>query len=903
MEQTNHTSFLNGGGEAAELIRSIDWSANPVGPISNWPQSLKSVLGIILHTKFPMFLFWGPELICFYNDAYRPSLGNNGKHPKAMGQRGEECWPDIWDFIKPLIDGVLEKGQACWFEDQYLPIYRNGTMEDIYWTFSYSPVNDETGKPVGVFVTCNETTEKVALIKKQHQDSDDLKFAIDAAELGTWDYDPFTNAFVGNARLKDWFGLPADHQLDLDFALKAIADKDRDRVTAAIQKALQKASGGKYDIVYTIINHVSKIERVVRVRGRAFFNDGDLAYKFSGTMQDITDESIARRQLIDSERNFRSMILQAPVAMCVLKGPEYVVEIANDPIYELWGKTPEQTLNKPLFEGLPEIKGQGLEELLYGVFTTGEKFEASERPVALPRNGDMQVYYINFVYAPFFNGDSIVGIIVVATDVTLQVLSRNKIEDAEERARLAMDAIEMGPYDLDYVTDSIFTSPRYNKIFGFDNAAGRDEYVSVLHPGDMDIRNHAHEESLITGRLKYIARIIWKDGSVHWIRVEGKLYFDENKKPLRLLGSVIDITETKKAEEELREINQRLEIALEAGNLGSYELNIETGEIQCNEQFKLDFGLKNIHSFTFNDLLNKVLPAYRESIRIAVALAIKNNTAYNEEFQVAWPDGSVHWIRASGKVRYNENEQAPIIIGVTFDITGHKNLQQQKDDFISIASHELKTPVTSIKAYTQVLERMLTQKGDTKEAGMISKMDNQVNRLTALIGDLLDVTKINSGKLQFNDRDFVFDELLNEVTEDLQRTTDRHTLITKFNYSGTVYADRDRITQVITNLITNAIKYSPQAGEIIVSSEQHENEVHVCVKDNGVGISEEKQERVFEQFYRVSGNKQHTFPGLGLGLYISSEIIKREGGRIWINSMEGAGATFCFALPIKRADT
>ncbi|RYZ98085.1 MAG: HAMP domain-containing histidine kinase, partial [Sphingobacteriaceae bacterium] len=217
----------------------------------------------------------------------------------------------------------------------------------------------------------------------------------------------------------------------------------------------------------------------------------------------------------------------------------------------------------------------------------------------------------------------------------------------------------------------------------------------------------------------------------------------------------------------------------------------------------------------------------------------------------------------------------------------------------SIASHELKTPVTSIKAYTQVLERMLSKNGNTKEASMIIKMDSQVNRLTGLIGDLLDVTKVNAGKLQFNDVDFILAELVGEVVEDLQRTTEKHTLVNKFDYTGTVHADRERIAQVITNLITNAIKYSPQPGDIIIHSELKKDEVHLCVQDFGVGISEEKQDRVFEQFYRVSGNKQHTFPGLGLGLYISSEIIKREGGRIWVNSVENKGSTFCFALQVK----
>jgi PAS domain S-box-containing protein len=157
--------FLQGGGETGQLIREFDWSATPLGAPGTWPQSLRTTLSIILNSRFPMFLFWGPELICFYNDAYRPSLGNDGKHPKIMGMKAVEAWPEIWDFIGPMISDVLAGKGATWYEDQFLPIFRNGKIEDVYWTFSYSPVTDESGNAVGVFVTCTETTSKVGGLK------------------------------------------------------------------------------------------------------------------------------------------------------------------------------------------------------------------------------------------------------------------------------------------------------------------------------------------------------------------------------------------------------------------------------------------------------------------------------------------------------------------------------------------------------------------------------------------------------------------------------------------------------------------------------------------------------------------------------------------------------------------
>lgn len=250
--------FLEGDGEMRALIRAKDWSKTSLGNAETWPQTLRITLSILLNSKFPMFLWWGPELICFYNDAYRPSLGSEGKHPSILGMRAEEAWIEIWHIIKPLIDKVVGQGEAIWFEDSLVPIYRNGKIEDVYWTFSYSPVYDETDIIAGVLVTCTETTEKVNILKKLQESKNELEFAIEATELGTWDYNPLTNKFTSNGRLKKWFGLTAENEIELTHAINVMLESDRQRVTEAIQKALQHSSGGNYDIYFTIVHPSAK---------------------------------------------------------------------------------------------------------------------------------------------------------------------------------------------------------------------------------------------------------------------------------------------------------------------------------------------------------------------------------------------------------------------------------------------------------------------------------------------------------------------------------------------------------------------------------------------------------------------------------------------------------------------
>ncbi len=234
------------------------------------------------------------------------------------------------------------------------------------------------------------------------------------------------------------------------------------------------------------------------------------------------------------------------------------------------------------------------------------------------------------------------------------------------------------------------------------------------------------------------------------------------------------------------------------------------------------------------------------------------------------------------------------------EIVERKKLERQREDFISIATHELKTPVTSIKAYAQVLRYRFRKVSDTKSEEMVTKMDGQLNKLASLIADLLDITKIEGGRLQFHKNKFDLNELVLEIVEEMQRTTEKHTIVKELSVRKKINGDRERIGQVLTNLISNAIKYSPHSDTIIVRTSISDHEATIVVQDFGIGIPKDDHSKVFDRFYRAGGVKQETYPGLGLGLYISSEIVKRHNGRIWVESTNGKGSTFCFTLPIKR---
>lgn len=501
-------------------------------------------------------------------------------------------------------------------------------------------------------------------------------------------------------------------------------------------------------------------------------------YGVMSTAADVTEFQLANKKILKSEQNLRNIILQAPVAMCLFREPNHILEIANKRMYEIMGKTEKEILGKPIFEGLHEAKDQGFEELLNGVYNTGKTYQANAVPVNLPRLNGIETIYVNFVYEAYTNPDGkISGVMAVAVDVTEQVLSKKEVEESSEKFHTLADNIP----NLAWMANPDGYVFWYNKRWY--------EYTGTS-PKEMEG---------------------WGWQSVHDPGV---------------LPTVLD----------------------------KWKNSIEHGEA-----FEMTFPIKGADGI-FRSFLTRIIP-------------VKNAEG-----------NTIRWF------------------GSNTDITKQIALENQKDNFIAMASHELRTPVTVLKTYTQILQKKLEDDGQLESAEHFSKMDAQINKLTGLVERMLDVTKMQTGTLQFQRTTFNFNDLIKETTDQLQITTRRHNIELHLHEHVTLHADRDRIGQVITNFITNAIKYSPNAVRVIVETTINDGNVLFSVKDFGIGIKKENHTKVFEQFFRVNNNDQNTFPGVGLGLYISSEIIKGEGGKLWVQSLPGEGSKFYFTLPINQLE-
>ncbi|WP_207423918.1 PAS domain-containing sensor histidine kinase [Desertivirga brevis] len=832
-----------------------------------------------------------------------------GKEKEIIGLPLLDALPEIKGQEFPdLLRTVYSTGAEQRGYETLAKLQRHGELQDAYFNFIYAPVRNPDGTITGVSVVATEVTEQV-LAKKSLIESErkfkglvleaDVATAVymgpemrievaNDAMIGVWRKDKTVIGKTLNEALPELEGQPFHQLLQNVYSTGITYKATEDPVDLVVDGVLQRFY---YNFSYKALKN----------------SEGEI-YGILNMAVDVTEQVLVRQKAENNEIKLKDLILQAPVAMAVIKGRDFIIETANAKSLEIWGRT-EAVIGQKVVEVFPELIEQGFISILENVYHQGEPFYGTELPVTIVYDDGPKTLYINFVYHPIYENGEVTSIMALGYDVTDLVLSRQRAEESEARFRNLVDkapvptALLSGEnMVLELVNDAML------QIWGRDRSILKRELLdfmpelkgqaypdllkNVYETGNEYTNTESKAEIVVNGELRvYYFNFTYK-----------QITFQENLKSILVM--CIDVTDqvlSRKLIEEnelkLKESQQKLEELADSMPQIVWTARPD-GYLDYYNQQWYDYTGFSRDSFGDESWAPVLHPEDLDRVVETWYKCVQTGTEYEIEYRFVdrFKKGEYRWFLGRAVPIRNEHGEILRWIGTNTDINEFKILQKQKDNFLGIASHELKTPVTSIKAYTQVLEAMLRTDGDEKKASLVNKMDVQLNKLTSLIGDLLDVTKIQTGRMQFNDASFDFNALITEIIEELQRTT-RHELVAKLEFEGKVFADRDRIGQVITNLISNAIKYSPEANKVIIYSRSDGEAVRLCVQDFGIGIPANKRDRVFEQFYRVSGTKEHTFPGLGLGLYISSEIVKREGGEIWVSSTEGKGSTFCFSLP------
>jgi PAS domain S-box-containing protein len=825
-----------------------------------------------------------------------------GKDRSIVGMSFDNALPELsgQPFFS-LLQQVFDSGIAHHSKEDPARLIVGGKLQTFYFNYTYKPVLDSDGQTTAIIHSAIDVTEMVMARKRAMDATARLELALESAEIGTWDLHPIDQTVHWDKRCRELFGFEGSADIPYGQALDCIHPDDKPKVIQAVETALDPATSNIYDIRYRTIGTTSGKLRWVHCKGRAYFNSENMVNRFAGTARDITADTTVRQSeqqlmaLVNFNADHMSIadmqgnLIYMNRAGRKLLGVEMDADITALSARDFY--TPQE-LDRVQHTIIPSIDHQtGWQGVIHlKNLLTGENFPC-------------QINYI-LIKDPVTGG--IIGRGATSRDLRPELKAKAELQ----RLATIVDISEDFCNYTDLKGNTIYMNQAGKNLIGVteQNFSTANIYsyhspVSSVLIGTQ-IMNELLEKENWSGQLELMHL---STGEIIPIHKQLFIIRDElTKEPIAIAGIARDLRAEINAKKAMDEKNAELSQALRELNFladtmpavvwtatpdGMLDYINQRWYERSEVPIQDSLGTKWASTMHPDDLQG-TLNAWQKSL--------STGSPYEVEFRLKDKYGKYRWWLVRALALTGKAGMIAKWYGTNTDITEQKELERQKDNFLGVASHELKTPVTSIKAYAQVLEMMLKRSGDEKNAALMAKMNRQINRLTHLIGDLLDVTKINTGRLQLVSEPFDFNQLMEEVIADTQLTSQNHQITAELQFKRMVTGDRERICQVIVNLLSNAVKYSPDANRIIVYTEDHGDQVQLCVQDFGIGLSRDKQDHVFEQFYRVSGTKEHTFPGLGLGLYISSEIVTQLGGRIWVNSVAGKGSTFCFAIPVEQ---
>ncbi len=623
-----------------------------------------------------------------------------------------------------------------------------------------------------------------------------------------------------------------------------------------------------------------------------------LQQKAASLEAEIAERKAVEDRLRISENRYRKLFESSTDGILMIDPDSCTVIEANPVMTQLLGSPSEQLLGRELWQIGLFPDQQAVERFMQAVH---EQDVVRYETLPLPLSGDDEGNrYVELAGSQFrANGHDVVQCHL------REITQRKRAEVAA--AHLAAIVTSAEDAIASKTLEGIVTSwnASAERMFGYTAHEMIGQPITRLFPPD-----RLDEEDLILARIRAGQRIEHfetvrktKEGRLLDVSLTISPIRDSSGTIIGASKIVRDITERKRAEEALRESEERLRFIAESMPQKIFTAKPNGDVDYFNPQWMEFTGLafeeirhRRWAGVLHPDDLDETLARWRRSIETG------------EPFY-----GEHRFRRAGGDYRWHVSRAIPIRdddgritmwIGSATDIDEQKQLEERQNTFISMASHELKTPVTSLTGFTQILRRRLSAQADADSQTLrfLERMDAQLNKLASLIGDLLDVSRMQTGALAYRQTRFDLDALVRETVENVQAATTTHYLRLEGATCARIVGDQDRLGQVLVNLLTNAIKYSPQADTVVVRLDADRECAHVSVQDFGIGIAPDDHEHIFDRFYQAADREHNTYPGLGIGLYIARTIVDQHGGRLWLESGPGAGSTFHVSLPLAQTE-
>ena len=915
------------------LIRAHDWQVTSIGEPDTWPASLRTCLMLLLNAEQPMYIWWGPELLCFYNDAYRRTIGPE-RHPSSIGRPGREVWREIWDVIGPQIEHVLAGRGSVSHENALVPITRNGRLEQVYWTYSYNPILDPAARAEvgGVLVICTETTEEVvsgqrAAVERRQlaelfEQTPTFMTMLRGPEHRFELANPNYRNLIGN---RDIIGRTVAEALPeltsqgyLELLDQVFYSGKPYRATNA-QYMKQTTPGGavepRYlDFVYQPINDASGAVTGIFVEG-----------------VDVTDRTLAEAALRESEARFRDIADATPVLIWISDVDKTCIWF-NSRWLDFTGRSIEQETGYGWIDGIhPDDFDRSV-----AVYNASFDLRQPYRTEYRRRRFDGEWRALDASGVPRFIEGRFVGYIGSCIDVTEQRAAARALIESEEQLRLATESAEVGLWDLDVSTNSLYWPARVKAMFGIsaEVPVSIADFYAGLHPED-----RAYTTAAFTAALDPVRRALYdveyrtvgrEDGAIRWVAAKGRGIF-RGDQCVRIIGTALDITTRKAGEAELRELNERLEQRV-AEALAERKVFVDIVESTDARVMVLgrDFRILAINRATADDFeqiygvrprvgdhlvdLLSDRPVHQSEVHKYWSRALAG-----EEFTAVDEFGDPERDRRHYEMKFNAlRDRDGVQIGAfqfVYDVTARvrdqarlaeaeKHIRQtQKIDAIGQltggVAHDFNNLLMVISGGLSLLQR-------SEDAGRQQRIIDQMRQAagTRRLADPA-AARFRTGVKPLNAEPIDLHRAASMAcASSLERTLrgDVQVKTTLADYLWPLMVDPTEFELVILNQCVKSRNAMPDGGIITIcaknAAELREHElsgdfVVLTVEDTGSGMSSDILARVFEPFFTT----KEIGKGSGLGLAQVYGFALLSGGTVKMDRQVGAGTSATLLLP------